>query len=148
MEINRNQDGGSAWYGSHRFPVGVDDESIFLAINLINNRRYSAIDGVEEVIIPLPLASNIMSTGTGYEIAKQYKGIDAMAKRMGRKLNSPFMTLSFTGLLIIPTLKLSDKGLFDASHFEFTNVFCWVNRTQGFTQEVSFDIHFSTLGAV
>ncbi|MBT1697705.1 adenine deaminase, partial [Fulvivirgaceae bacterium PWU4] len=57
------------------------------------------------------------------EIARQYKEIDRMAKAMGSTLSAPFMTLSFMALLVIPTLKLSDKGLFDGSKFEFTEVF-------------------------
>jgi adenine deaminase len=46
-----------------------------------------------------------------------------MAKKMGSKLQSPFMTLSFMALLVIPDLKLSDKGLFDGQKFEFVDVF-------------------------
>jgi adenine deaminase len=71
----------------------------------------------------LPVAG-IMSPEDGYEVAKQYKAIDAMVKDMGSTLQSPFMTLSFMALLVIPSLKLSDKGLFDGNRFEFVDVFC------------------------
>jgi adenine deaminase len=49
--------------------------------------------------------------------------MDRLAKSLGSKLNAPFMTLSFMALLVIPSLKISDKGLFDGQKFEFTSVF-------------------------
>jgi adenine deaminase len=64
-----------------------------------------------------------MSPEDGYEVAAAYTRIDRMAKAMGSTLNSPFMTLSFMALLVIPDLKLSDKGLFDGKKFEFIDVF-------------------------
>ena len=64
-----------------------------------------------------------MSPEDGYEVAAAYTRIDQLAKEMGSQLNSPFMTLSFMALLVIPDLKLSDKGLFDGKKFEFTAVF-------------------------
>jgi adenine deaminase len=51
-------------------------------------------------------------------VAEAYSTIDAMAKSLGSKLGSPFMTLSFMALLVIPHLKLSDKGLFDGDRFK------------------------------
>jgi adenine deaminase len=41
---------------------------------------------------------------------------------MGSTLRAPFMTLSFMALLVIPSLKMSDKGLFDGSSFQFCDV--------------------------
>ena len=64
-----------------------------------------------------------MSPEDGYEVAAAYTKIDRMAKEMGSRLNSPFMTLSFMALLVIPDLKLSDKGLFNGQKFEFEEVF-------------------------
>jgi adenine deaminase len=63
-----------------------------------------------------------MSGEDGYEVARQYGQLDYMAKQMGSTLLSPFMTLSFMALLVIPSLKLSDKGLFDGEKFESTPV--------------------------
>jgi adenine deaminase len=64
-----------------------------------------------------------MSAQDGYEVAAQYTAIDRFAKtELGSSLNSPFMTLSFMGLLVIPALKMSDLGLFDGGTFQFTNV--------------------------
>jgi adenine deaminase len=68
--------------------------------------------------LPLPVAG-LMSNEDGYTVAEKYKAIDAAAKALGSTLSSPFMTLSFMALLVIPHLKLSDKGLFDGDGFRF-----------------------------
>jgi adenine deaminase len=81
---------------------------------------YSFEDEVE--VLPLNIAG-LMSTANGYEIAKRYEQIDRMARNAGSDIDSPFMTLSFLGLLVIPSLKLSDKGLFDGNAFEFTSLY-------------------------
>ena len=75
----------------------------------------------EEKVVPLPVAG-IMSDQNGETIGKDYALLDQMAKEMGCTLNAPYMTLSFMALLVIPSLKLSDKGLFNGSKFEFTSV--------------------------
>ena len=59
-----------------------------------------------------------MSTEDGYQVAEAYTTLDAYAKKMGSKLQAPFMTLSFMALLVIPHLKLSDLGLFDGDQFQ------------------------------
>jgi adenine deaminase len=63
-----------------------------------------------------------MTGEDGYEVARQYEALDKLAKEMGSTLQSPFMSLSFMALLVIPSLKLSDKGLFDGEQFRFTSV--------------------------
>jgi adenine deaminase len=63
-----------------------------------------------------------MSHLDGYMIATQYSALDKAAKALGSPLSAPFMTLSFMALLVIPHLKLSDKGLFDGDSFRFTPV--------------------------
>ena len=68
--------------------------------------------------VPLPVAG-LMSNEDGYKVAEQYSLIDKAAKLAGSTLSAPFMSLSFMALLVIPHLKLSDKGLFDADMFEF-----------------------------
>jgi adenine deaminase len=61
-----------------------------------------------------------MSDRDGYTISKEYTTIDRFVKEeLGSTLNSPFMTVSFMALLVIPYLKLSDKGLFDGGCFSF-----------------------------
>jgi len=115
----------SVGHDSHNIiAVGIDDESICKAVNLIIESKggVSAVSGDREEILPLPVGG-IMSPSDGYEVAAAYTSIDRLAKEMGSKLNSPFMTLSFMALLVIPDLKLSDKGLFDGQRFEFASVF-------------------------
>lgn len=68
-------------------------------------------------LLPLPVAG-LMSTGDAWQVAQKYTALDAAAKALGTPLSAPFMTLSFMALLVIPHLKLSDKGLFDGDSFE------------------------------
>jgi adenine deaminase len=115
----------SVGHDSHNIiAVGVDDDSICRAVNLLIATKggVSAVWGDQEEVLPLPVGG-IMSPEDGYEVAAAYTRIDRMAKAMGSPLNSPFMTLSFMALLVIPDLKLSDKGLFDGKKFEFKDVF-------------------------
>lgn len=103
--------------------VGVSDEEICKAVNmLIGEKGGIAIVHKDEVeILPLPVAG-LMSTEDGYLVAKHYIRLDKLAKELGSTLQAPFMTLSFMALLVIPSLKLSDKGLFDGDKFEFSEV--------------------------
>jgi len=114
----------SVGHDSHNIiAVGVSDEDICRAVNLIieNKGGICAISNSEEKIVSLPVAG-IMSDKDGETIGKQYAELDKMAKRFGSKLNAPYMTLSFMALLVIPSLKLSDKGLFNGSEFKFTTL--------------------------
>ncbi|MDF3076461.1 MAG: ade [Sphingobacteriaceae bacterium] len=111
----------SVAHDSHNIVVvGVDDESIAKAVNLIIGCKggVSCVSGSEKQVLPLPVAG-LMSADDGYKVAESYTRIDQMAKRLGSTLSSPFMTLSFMALLVIPSLKLSDKGLFDGETFSF-----------------------------
>jgi len=104
--------------------VGVDDESICKAVNLIIQQRggVSAVSRDEEKILPLPVAG-LMSAADGYKVAADYTAIDHFVKQeLGSPLAAPFMTLSFMALLVIPHLKLSDKGLFDGDSFSFLEI--------------------------
>lgn len=100
--------------------VGVDDESISKAVNLIVEEKggVSCVSSNKLMIVGLPVAG-LMSNKDGYEVAKQYTAIDKMTKDLGSTLSAPFMTLSFMALLVIPHLKLSDKGLFNGDSFSF-----------------------------
>ena len=104
--------------------VGVNDDEIVRAINLLIEEKggISLINGDEFVVLPLPVAG-LMSNLDGYQVACMYELINAAAKGLGTKLITPYMTLSFMALLVIPSLKLSDKGLFDGVNFRFTNLF-------------------------
>ena len=103
--------------------VGTNDASLCQAVNLIIQAQggIAAVGPGVEKILPLPVAG-IMSPADGYEVATAYSELDALAKKLGSTLASPFMTLSFMALLVIPALKLSDKGLFDGEKFAFTSV--------------------------
>ncbi len=103
--------------------VGVDDESMLNAINaLIDCKGGIAVaDGKIVSILPLPVAG-LMSLDDAQTVADAYTTIDKKAKELGTTLHAPFMTLSFMALLVIPALKLSDKGLFNGSSFTFTDV--------------------------
>ena len=111
----------SVAHDSHNIVVvGVDDESIAQAVNLIIEHKggVSIVNDKTTMIVPLPVAG-LMSIEDGYKVAKQYSLIDQAAKEAGSTLTSPYMTLSFMALLVIPHLKLSDLGLFDGDKFEF-----------------------------
>ncbi|WP_392348428.1 adenine deaminase [uncultured Polaribacter sp.] len=114
----------SVGHDSHNIiAIGVSDEAICKAVNLIieNSGGICAVNASEEKIVSLPVAG-IMSDLSAQEIGKSYADLDAMAKRMGSKLRAPYMSLSFMALLVIPALKLSDKGLFDGTSFQFTSL--------------------------
>jgi adenine deaminase len=101
--------------------VGVDDESICKAVNMIIAAQggVSAVSNTKEMVLDLPVAG-LMSNDDGYKVATAYTAIDAMVKEeLGSTLSAPFMTLSFMALLVIPHLKLSDLGLFDGDKFKF-----------------------------
>jgi len=109
----------SVGHDSHNIiATGVDDESIVQAINSIIRCKggISCISKAESFVLPLPVAG-LMSADDGYNISRQYTEIDRRVKRLGSGLSAPFMTLSFMALLVIPHLKLSDKGLFDGDEF-------------------------------
>jgi adenine deaminase len=103
--------------------VGTSDEEICNAVNLIikNTGGICAVNGTENKSLALPVAG-IMSDQNGWIAGKMYEEIDAMAKSLGSNLRAPFMTLSFMALLVIPDLKLSDKGLFSGNTFSFVDL--------------------------
>ena len=118
----------SVAHDSHNIvAVGVDDESIAAAIHLVMEAKggvsvVSSTNGANNnatnSVLPLPVAG-LMSSADGFEVASKYTEIDLEAKALGSKLQAPFMTLSFMALLVIPHLKLSDKGLFNGDDFNF-----------------------------
>jgi adenine deaminase len=110
----------SVAHDSHNIvAVGTDDDSIMKAVNLIIGHKggVSIAKDNLDMILPLPIAG-LMSDEDGYKVAELYSIIDRAAKEAGSTLRSPFMTLSFMALLVIPHLKLSDKGIFDGDLFQ------------------------------
>jgi len=124
LGLQRGALASSVAHDSHNIvAAGVDDADIAAAINAVIRVRGGvsvSADGVTDVL-PLPVGG-LMSDGDGYDVARQYSALDARVKELGSKLRAPFMTVSFMALLVIPALKLSDKGLFNGTSFSFTNV--------------------------
>jgi adenine deaminase len=132
--LKRGALASSVAHDSHNIvAVGVDDDSICRAVNLViaHQGGLSCVDPgatpaatadlgptpiPTELILPLPVAG-LMSLDEGYHVADAYTSIDRLAKDLGSTLAAPFMTLSFMALLVIPHLKLSDMGLFDGDKF-------------------------------
>lgn len=115
----------SVAHDSHNIiAVGTNDFSIVQAINAIieSEGGMCVFDDQEIEILPLPIAG-IISDKSIEEAAEKYQKLNLKAKQLGTTLTAPFMTLSFMALLVIPKLKLSDKGLFDGETFTFTNLF-------------------------
>lgn len=104
--------------------VGTSDKDIMTAVNMlvVSKGGIALADGDKTSLLPLPVAG-LMSDSDGYEVARRYEEINEAAKILGSSLAAPYMTLSFMALLVIPALKLSDKGLFDGNTFQFTSLF-------------------------
>lgn len=105
--------------------IGTNDHDLTGAVNLlIENKGGIALYDKDYVeVLPLPVAG-LMTNADGQEVAAKYLSIqDIACNKLGCTLKAPFMTLSFMALLVIPELKLSDKGLFDGTKFEFTSMF-------------------------
>ena len=103
--------------------VGADDLSMVKAMNrLIEEKGGIAVcDGEEVDVLPLPVAG-LMSPESAEKVAYAYERLNCKASELGCPLSSPFMTLSFMALPVIPHLKLTDKGLFDFSKFGFVEM--------------------------
>lgn len=115
----------SVAHDSHNIiAVGTSDEEIVQAINTVidNKGGISVVHEGATQSLALPVAG-LMSNNDGFEVARAYQKLDAKVHEMGSRLRAPFMTLSFMALLVIPELKLSDKGLFDGKTFQFTSVY-------------------------
>lgn len=123
--LKRGALASSVAHDSHNIvAVGATDSDILHAINLLIEHKggVTAYCNTEMMAVPLPVAG-LMSNGDGYEVAAAYENVNALAKRLGCTLAAPFMTLAFMSLLVLPELKISDKGLFDGKKFEFTSLF-------------------------
>ena len=114
----------SVGHDSHNIiAVGTSDEFICKAVNILiqNKGGICVVNQTIEKVVALPVAG-IMSDQPAEIIGDAYAALDAMAKKMGSRLKAPFMSLSFMALLVIPSLKLSDQGLFDGRAFKFTSL--------------------------
>jgi adenine deaminase len=114
----------SVGHDSHNIiAVGTNDDELCRAINSVIESKggMAVVEGNKIDTLPLPVAG-LMSVDDGYSVANNYSILSKRAKELGSNLNAPFMTLSFMALLVIPQLKLSDKGLFDGNKFEFVDL--------------------------
>jgi len=114
----------SVAHDSHNIiAIAADDASLCKAVNCIIRHRGGMAVVTEDLeeCLPLPIAG-LMSDQEGHWVAKEYKKLEKLAQQLGCKLTSPFMTLSFMALLVIPELKISDLGLFDGEKFAFTEL--------------------------
>lgn len=100
--------------------IGTDDDELVRVINRVieMNGGIAVSDGIVMEDLPLPIAG-IISPLCGYELAFRSHLLREVAERAGCKFSSPFITLSFMALPVIPQLKLTDKGLFDSISFQF-----------------------------
>lgn len=124
--LKRGAMASSVAHDSHNvIAVGTTDADITEAVNLVmaasgGLSAACVAEGIAEVQ-PLPVAG-LMATGTCEEVGRTYGKLDRLVKSWGSQLRAPYMTLSFMALLVIPALKLSDRGLFDGAKFEFTDL--------------------------
>jgi len=125
MGLKKGAIASSVAHDSHNIvAVGTTDEEIVRAINAVIKSKGGVVVVVDdhEELLPLPVAG-LMSNRDGYEVARRYEWLDKKVHELGSTLRAPFMTLSFMALLVIPDLKLSDKGLFDGTTFSFSSLF-------------------------
>jgi adenine deaminase len=124
MGLKQGAIASSVAHDSHNIVVtGCDDASMAKAVNLLMKSKggLCAVDDKESHVLALTVAG-LMSTDDAWEVAEHYIKLDAFVKeKLESPLRAPFMTLSFMALLVIPSLKLSDKGLFNGDRFEFTS---------------------------
>lgn len=111
----------SVAHDSHNIiAIGTSDKFLSDVVNMIMKSEggIAAVDNDRKEILPLPVGG-IMSDQPGEVAASKYERLSFMVKEMGSTITSPFMLISFMALLVIPRLKISDKGLFDGETFEF-----------------------------
>lgn len=102
--------------------VAVDLDSLARVINGVSvNGGYYATDGERDASLPLPVAG-LMSTATAAEVAAKERELSGFVRSLGCKLHAPFMTMGFQSLLVLPSLKIGDRGLFDSREFRFVDL--------------------------
>jgi adenine deaminase len=100
--------------------VGMDDASLAYAVRWLANRGGGivAVDGGDVLAgMPLPVAG-LLSDAPLEEVLEQSHALLAAARELGCALDAPYQHLAFLGLSVIPSLKLTDRGLVDVDRFE------------------------------
>ncbi len=116
---------GSIAHDSHNIiAIGVSDSDIVNSINILveNKGGVVAYDNNNAEYLELNIAG-LMSNNDPEFVVEKYAKINDMAKQLGSKMKAPFMTMAFMSLLVIPEIKIGDKGLFDVNKFNFTSLF-------------------------
>ena len=122
--LTRGALASSVAHDSHNIvAVGATDAELCAAVNAVIRAQggIAVAAGPTLDILPLPVAG-LMSPDNGYAVGAQYARLDARAKQLGSPLTAPFMTLAFMALLVIPDLKLSDRGLFSGQNWRFVSL--------------------------
>lgn len=103
--------------------VGVDSEDMSNAVNMVieNNGGIAVSNKNYSNCLPLPVAG-LMTNEDVYDVAETVEQLEEALKLWGCELDAPFTTLSFMALLVIPSLKISNKGLFDGDTFSFIDL--------------------------
>lgn len=117
---------GSIAHDSHNLiAVGTNDSDILNALNTLIALKGGLVasESNDTRFVQLDVAG-LMSNKIGEDLLAEYRSLLTLAKSFGSCFNSPFMTLAFMSLLVIPKLKLSDKGLFDVENFKLIDLYC------------------------
>ena len=124
FELAKGAIASSIAHDSHNIVVvGTNSRDMARAVNILRDNRggMAIVDGNFEDVLPLPIAG-LMTNESAEVVDFKMEEISNHVKNLGCKLASPFMAMSFLALLVIPSIKLSDKGLFDGDLFEFIDV--------------------------
>lgn len=123
--LKRGAFASSVAHDSHNIiAIGTTDEDILSAVNEIVKLKGGLAVSDEGRINSLQLnIAGIMSDRSCDEVADGYEKLSGLVKDLGCTMSAPFMTLSFMALLVIPELKLSDRGLFDGKRFKYVSLF-------------------------
>ncbi|MDA3954763.1 MAG: adenine deaminase [Bacteroidales bacterium] len=125
FKLKKGAIAGSIAHDSHNIiAIGTNDIEIVNAINTVIDNKGGIVAYDENKLKQLKLeVAGLMSTGEAEDVAKRYHEVHSMAKELGSELTAPFMTMAFMALLVIPELKIGDKGMFDVTKFAFTSLF-------------------------
>jgi adenine deaminase len=125
--LKRGAIAGTVAHDHHNIvAIGCTDVAMWAAATSVARAGggLCVIDGVDQELALLPLpVGGLMSDRPMGEVADGYRKLLAAARSLGSPLHDPFMAMSFMALEVIPSLKLTDKGLVDVDAFEHVELF-------------------------